>query len=311
MSTSLNALKLRGTVLATLAAALVAGPVAAQTPVYPWPGDQSWSPSTSGSGSAFISPVNPRYGNGSLRLGVTGDLFDWGFYQALSGQTPWGRLADVNRLSFEWYRQDMRPYVKPPYPQFGDWPDAPWLAQTPVLRLLLGNASGLLAGELVWEKWYNRPADYETPYDTWVAEDLAGQNFWFHTENQMYAVSDCSGVTPPDVTPPPVWELLTGTPTGWATGSFTNPNGEACAEFNLGDMYIYGLRVGVGSNWPERYTGYVDWVRLGFEGSDTDAVWANFEFPATTVPEPGTMILLSTGLVGLAGAGWIRRRKTS
>lgn len=30
---------------------------------------------------------------------------------------------------------------------------------------------------------------------------------------------------------------------------------------------------------------------------------------ATTVPEPGTVALLATGLVGMAGAGWIRRRR--
>ena len=311
----------RAAPLGLAALLLGAGQSAAQTKVYPWPGDPSWTPWTMANGTAQITGDNPRYGNGSLSLGTTSNLFDWGFYIHTSGDNPWGRLGDVSALSFEWYRTSIEP-TDPNLPYIPTWPDAPWLAQTPVLRLLIGQTIGeqLVMSELVWEKWYTDGTP--TTNDVWVPVDLMGQQFWHNMGGSQYWVNnECVAQEGPFVpdgqNPPDVWDggLLLGTPNGWANGWFADIlASEACSKagFDLGDADVYGLALGVGSNWPDKYGGYVDWVKLAFEGGETQdnyAVWANFELPETTVPEPSTVVLLGTGLAAL-GFAKFRKRKS-
>ncbi len=149
-------------VLASVVAALLsfgAGSVVAQTPVYP--GDPSWFQidpfwnMIAPNGLATITGTSPLSGNGSLQLTTTGNLGDWGYYATLSGANPWGQLADVTGLSFDWNRM-LLPYTNPGIPYITQWPDAPWLAQTPVLRLLVGETIGsqTVFSELVWEGFY-------------------------------------------------------------------------------------------------------------------------------------------------------------
>jgi hypothetical protein len=284
--------------------------------------DRFWTVLAHPDGLAVITGTNPfpnfvPFGNGSLELSTTGSLFDWGFYGTLSGPTPWGTLAEITALSFSWWRSDIG-FATNPH-GFNPWPDAPWLAQSPVLRLLIGQENGghLVYRELVWEKYYNAPGPYTTPYETWNFENLLGQNFWHNVGGSQYWVNSNCGTEDLNgggATPPPVWPggLLLATPSGWVTGTFADPNATAACQaigFNLAGWSVYGIAVGVGSNWPDAYRGFVDYVRLAF--NNEDVVYANFELPdETVIPEPSTVILLGTGLAAL-GIGQLRRRRTT
>src|SRR4051812_10674270 len=85
-----------------------------------------WVSDTRGSnGFAQITGNNPRNGNGSLELGVSGDPNDWGFFNLFSNDPfGFGQLSALSQVSFDWYRVGMPPVGDPV-----------WQVQTPALRL--------------------------------------------------------------------------------------------------------------------------------------------------------------------------------
>jgi hypothetical protein len=258
-----------------------------------YPGDPRWTLSTLGAGNASIPGSIPRSGNASLALKTTGSLEDWAFYNRYAGNgqpgsSSWGLLSDVNRLSFDWLRQSID----------NTWDDLPWRAQTPALRLYVSdplNTTHMLS-ELVWEKFYTDSSTAVT--NLWVTQSILGvQNLWRHVlgDGLGTGYTVVGGETKNPFYPDP---LLTLTISSWS---------ELTSIYSAAAV-VYGIGVGVGSYWPDRYVGYVDNVLLDFVGSAGPVVNDNFELP---VPEPSSLALALCGLAFLVAGGFIHRRRES
>lgn len=294
-------------ILAALMALMAGTRAAAQDPVYP--GNPFWTEdATNTGGTVAISPINPDPfgGNGSLRLAIAGSMTDWVFYARTAGASDsdhWGLLSEVNDVAMSWYRDALA--ISGAVPD-----DSPFHVQSPVLRLLVRDFYNeeAIYSHLVWEYWYNqdhRPVETQFAYNTWITEDISDQVFWRHLVSGDDAfkysnLNDQCGFGPFSASQ----DLSRLTTRGWA-------------ECYSPSAQVFGIMVGLGSAWPDQFTGYVDYVRLGFEdgeGGTALALYDDFEFPddpVSTVPEPATLVLLGSGLAGLLGAGHLRRRKGS
>ncbi len=269
------------------------------TPTIIQPGDPRWLldlntyPDDLNSATAAITGTNPRSGTGSLELTTSGSLFDWAFFRRTADGDAWGLLHDVNCLAFEWYRA---PYVLPVNPPSALTAET-WLEQTPAFRVLVRDLVNgeWLVSHLVWEGWYNsRGVIAPTNNGAWNFEDLTGQQFWRHFDGGLtYTNAACANGSFINSS-----SLQTYTLSGWVQNCYSS------------SAQVFGAMLGVGSMWPGEYHGWVDNVQLAFNGQNGYVLEDNFDFASapTVVPEPATMALLGTGLLGLAAAG-LRRRK--
>jgi len=253
-----------------------------------YPNDLRWSVDRRVGGNASITAENPRsgnefvesglVGNASLALTTTGDLYDWAFYARSLDNTGRGLLSYINALSFDWFRKTAQDINLS-----GD----PWNVQTPVLRLLI-NDRGIIS-ELVWERYYTDSNPASMTIGAWVEQDLMNQNFWQHIFNVGYRLNT-GNIQPEYDHKIPLMAIQTSS---WAL-----------SDYYTDAATVYGLSVGVGSNWPYPYSGFADNIFLSFDNSNGIVISDNFELPAP-VPEPSTLLLLISGMAILtAGRRW-------
>jgi hypothetical protein len=142
----------------------------------------------------------------------------------------------------------------------------------PVLRLgiLRVNSDNTAAvGYLTFERVYNGFG--AVPTNSWQSDDIVSNNY------KLWATASL----------------------GFGEVFKTIPEWVSAANAVGATLYVISVNAGIGSGWNGTFTGAVDNITFGFNGTYTTY---NFE----VVPEPASMLALGSGLIGLLG---LRRRK--
>jgi hypothetical protein len=243
-----------------------------------------WRPVVTGSPFINVTENAPRMGFGNVGAGSLemriNQMDQYAFWRR---DSEFGMLHDMTRLSFDWFRLPVGNWDAP-VGSIDDTPLRPipsvdWYYKTPVLRLHLRErraGSPDVFSELVWEGYFNRTTP--TPVNTWVTESaMHTGNFWY-VSSAGYDLGTCSD-------PMTVWQG------GIRAMTYNEMFMFGCLQGATVD--VTGISVGIGSQWPLEYAGFVDNVQM--------------DMANTAVL---TWVLLLTGGIVIFGVMWYRRRTT-
>jgi hypothetical protein len=233
---------------------------------------------TRGGGSVGIRNNYPRSGNGSVYFNSTSgsgkaDIEYFASPVNAGGNfapNPYdpssilGSLAQLTHLSYEWYRGNSSTTTAHLHP----------VLRLGILRVNQDNTFAL--GYLVFERVYNGFG--AAPINSWQSDDIVSNNY------KLWATASL-GFGDPNVN---INNVLKTIPEWVSAASNANAT-----------LLVISVNAGIGSGWNGTFTGAVDNITFGFNGTYTTY---NFE----VVPEPASMVALGSGLIGLLG---LRRRK--
>jgi len=189
-------------------------------------------------GIVGIHTLYPRSGNGSCYFETPDSLgkSDIEFrYDLVAPQGYWGRLGDLEWLSYEWLR-DSRSTV----PNYVHLP----------IRIYVGNlVNGRIQdrGYLIYERVYNYGAA-PVPTDVWVFEEVV------RTDMRVWQ-NPIGGGNFFDAQPFSVWQ----SPEGYQP----REGNRVGVRWNA-ESVVFGISIGAGSGWSGRFIGAVDNVQIRF-----------------------------------------------